>query len=110
MLWLLLAATVGLTSLFASSASAAQPVLVACSAPQLQGTLNLNTASSEQLDLLPGIGPSMADKIVRYREKHAFRSVRQLMRVDGIGPKTFERLRPYLTIDGDSTLTVVSPP
>jgi competence ComEA-like helix-hairpin-helix protein len=109
-LWLSIAIGMAAATLGARPASAAQTILVACAAPQLEGTLNLNTASVDELDLLPGVGPATADKIVRYREKHPFRSVRQLMRVDGIGPKSFDRLKPYLTVEGESTLHVVSPP
>lgn len=109
-LWLSIAVGTAAALLGARPASAARTTLVAFAAPQLEGTLNLNTASIEQLDLLPGVGPATADKIVHYREKHLFRSVRQLMRVDGIGPKSFERLRPFLTVEGESTLRVVSPP
>ncbi len=71
---------------------------------KLEGTLNLNTATVEQLDLLPGVGPSTADKIVEYRQAHPFKSIRQLMRIKGIGKKTFERLRPYLAVEGETSL------
>jgi competence ComEA-like helix-hairpin-helix protein len=109
-LWLSIAIGTVAATFVARPASAARTILVAFAAPRLEGTLNLNTASVEQLDLLPGVGPATADKIVCYREKHVFRSVRQLMRVEGIGPKSFQRLQPYLTVDGESTLRVIAPP
>ena len=109
-LWVTIAIGTAAATFAARPASAARTTLGAFAAPQLEGPLNLNTASVDQLDLLPGIGPATADKIVRYREKHAFRSIRQLMRVDGIGPKSFERVQPYLTVEGESTLRVVAPP
>lgn len=56
--------------------------------------LHLNTATAEQLDELPGVGPVTAAKIVEYREKHgAFASVDELDAVPGIGPTRLEELR-----------------
>jgi competence ComEA-like helix-hairpin-helix protein len=78
-------------------------------APVLEGTLNLNTATAEQLDLLPGVGPSTAEKIVTYREAHAFRSTKQLLRIKGIGRKTYDRIRPFVVVTGDTTLRVLYP-
>ena len=71
------------------------------------GVVNIQTASAEQLQLLPGIGPSKAQAIVAQREQHAFRRVEDLMRVRGIGRATFRRLRSMLSVDGPTTL---SPP
>jgi competence protein ComEA len=68
------------------------------------GQVNLNTASAEELQRLPGVGPSRAVAIVEYRERHPFRRVEELMRIRGIGRKTFRRLRPLLTLDGPTTL------
>jgi competence protein ComEA len=76
--------------------------------PQLQGQVNLNTATIEQLDLLPGVGPATAAKIVEYRERHTFHKPSQLMRIKGIGKKTFARLRKYLAVEGDTTLEVIA--
>lgn len=58
------------------------------------GPVQLSTATLEQLDTLPGVGPSTAQKILDYREKHgAFSSVDELDAVPGIGPKRLEQLR-----------------
>jgi competence protein ComEA len=58
------------------------------------GPLHLNTATLEQLDELPGIGPSTAQKILDFREEHgAFTSVDELDAVPGIGPARLEQLR-----------------
>jgi competence protein ComEA len=86
------------------SAAAATTGLVPFMAPALEGQLNLNTATAAELDLLPGVGPSTAQKILTYREGHPFKSIRQLLRIKGIGKKTFERLAPYLAVEGESTL------
>lgn len=56
--------------------------------------VQLSTATLEQLDTLPGVGPSTAQKILDYREKHgAFSSVDELDAVPGIGPKRLDQLR-----------------
>lgn len=61
--------------------------------------INLNTATLEQLQQLPGIGPSTADKILQMRKSYgAFKSVNDLLAVRGIGPKRLEKMRKYLVI------------
>ncbi|MCB9750321.1 MAG: helix-hairpin-helix domain-containing protein [Myxococcales bacterium] len=72
----------------------------------LEGTININTATQEQLELLPGVGPSTAMKILAYREKHPFKEVSHILRIKGIGRKTFEKLKPYLAVKGPTTLRV----
>ncbi len=62
--------------------------------------VHLNTASAKELETLPYIGPKTAQAIVRYRETHGpFRSIDQLDEVKRIGPKTIERIRPFLVVD-----------
>ena len=59
--------------------------------------LNINTASSEELQTLPNIGEQMAQRIIDYRTQHgSFASVDALQDVKGIGPKTMEKLRPFV--------------
>jgi len=63
------------------------------------GPLNLNTATPEQLDQLDGVGPSMAQKIVLYRQQHGgFSSIADLDRIPGIGPKKLAALRAKVTV------------
>ncbi|PZS36603.1 MAG: hypothetical protein DLM59_00865 [Pseudonocardiales bacterium] len=63
------------------------------------GPLNLNTATAEQFDALPGVGPVLAARIVTYRTQHgAFRSVDQLREVSGIGEAKFADLRPLVSV------------
>jgi competence ComEA-like helix-hairpin-helix protein len=61
--------------------------------------INLNTATSEELQQVPGIGPVTADKILQMRKSYgAFKSVDDLRAVRGIGPKRIEKMRKYLTV------------
>jgi len=63
------------------------------------GSISLNSASIEQLMELPRIGKSTAQKIVQYRMQiGGFRAIEDLDRVKGIGPKTLELIRPYVTL------------
>lgn len=61
--------------------------------------LDPNTAPADSLELLPGIGKVLADRIVEYRQHHRFEREVDLTEVKGIGPKVFERLRPYLQVN-----------
>lgn len=72
----------------------------ASSTPGNPGSLvNLNSATQEQLETLPGVGPVTAQKILDWRQAHArFSSVDELLEVSGIGDKTLARLAPYLTL------------
>lgn len=67
--------------------------------PRQPVSVNINTATAAELEAVPGIGPSTARAIVEHRSKHgAFRQVDDLTAVSGIGPKTLEKLRPYLKV------------
>ena len=73
------------------------------------GKLNLNTATVEQLMLLPGIGPSKAERVVAWRGKHGpFKRVQDLRKVKGFGYKTLKKLEPNLDVKGESTLAPAS--
>jgi competence protein ComEA len=61
-------------------------------------TVDINTASEEQLTALPGIGPSKAKAIIEYRQANPFRSVEEVMNVRGIGESTFGNLKEMLTV------------
>lgn len=71
------------------------------------GKLNLNTATEDQLMLLPSVGPAKAERIVTWRKKNGgFKRVADLRRVKGFGYRTFKRLEPFLDVKGDTTLAV----
>jgi competence protein ComEA len=61
------------------------------------GVISLSTATAEQLQSIPGIGPSTADRIVEYRKQHGeFKSVDELTAVGGIGEKKLRQMRQWL--------------
>ena len=67
-----------------------------------KGLLNLNRATEEDFDALPGIGPRLAERILEYRKSAgAFHSLDELRAVKGIGKKTFERIRPLITVSSN---------
>ena len=79
--------------------------VVAAAAGQ-EGVVNINTASAEQLTFLPRVGPALAGRIVEFRDSNGkFKATDELILVRGIGEGTYELLKPYVTIDGKTTLT-----
>ncbi len=60
--------------------------------------VDINTASQAELESLPGIGPSLAGRIIAYRQENGpFENIEEIQKVSGIGPATFERLRGLIT-------------
>ena len=76
----------------------------------LDGVVNLNTATPEMLELLPGIGPAKVHSILWYRQRHPFRTVDELVRIKGIGRKMVRHLRVHLAISGPTTAHAVRRP
>ncbi|MFI4917251.1 MAG: helix-hairpin-helix domain-containing protein [Phycisphaerales bacterium JB060] len=84
------------------AATTERPGPGAASEPDLRVgmTIDINTASADRLELLPGIGPSRAAAIIESRQSVGpFRTVEDLARVHGIGPATVEGVRPYVRIE-----------
>ena len=85
------------------------PVLIAVLALLLSGIsvyaedaakININKASAEELTQLKGIGPSLAAKIVDYRDKNGpFKSPEDITKISGIGPKTYETNKDLIAIE-----------
>ena len=74
-------------------------------AAEARRVVNINTADAAQLALLPRVGPSVAQKIVDFRKENGpFKTAEDLMLVQGIGEKTFQLLKPYLAVSGETTL------
>lgn len=67
------------------------------------GHIDINRGTADDLQRLPGIGPVLAERIVRHRQEHGkFGSIRDIQNVKGIGAKKFAQLEPYIHIDGDA--------
>jgi competence protein ComEA len=94
-----------LTALATPTLAGAQEGAESISAVAHEGVINIQTASVEELQRLPGIGPSKAEAIIAQRTRTPFRRIEDILRVRGIGRATFRRLRPYLTVTGPTTLT-----
>jgi competence protein ComEA len=80
---------------FANAFQQAAPAAAAPSKP----ALNLNTATIEQLETLPGIGRKTAERIIEQRTKSGgFKRIEDLMNVKGIGEKSFLKLKPLVAV------------
>ena len=82
------------------------PSSVAAPKRSHKGLLDLNQATDQDLDSLPGIGPKLAERIMEYRQSvGAFHSLDELRAVKGIGKKKFERIRPLVTVTSDTRVS-----
>jgi competence protein ComEA len=107
--WVIASAWLGLSSVSQAQPAPhvktqAPPSAQPAPTPSASGVVNLNEANSDELERLPGVGPTKARAIVEHRRAHPFHRVEDLTKVKGIGKKTFAKLRPYLTIFGPTTL------
>ena len=68
---------------------------------QLPNLININTATIEQLKLLPAISDGLANRIIQYRQENGpFQSVDELNKIKGIGPEIYNRISQYVTVGG----------
>lgn len=75
------------------------PSLVLTEPSSSSELININTASQAELETLPGIGPTTAQKIIQYREQNGpFVSTEDIINVSGIGPGTYERIKDLITV------------
>ena len=89
------------------AATAAFAVAAASTPSTPQGVVNVNSATAEQLQLLPRIGPALAQRIVDFRDSNGpFHSTDELIAVRGIGERSLAQLAPFVSIDGNTTLEV----
>ncbi len=73
--------------------------------------VDLNTASIAELETLPGVGRRTAERIVEYRQKHGgFKKIEELMNVQGIGEKSFLKLKDLITVTPPKVKDVPSTP
>jgi len=69
------------------------------------GVVNVNQADAQALALLPRVGPALAGRILEFREENGpFKSIDDLLLVRGIGERTLELMKPYLALEGKTTL------
>ena len=88
----------------AALAQTSKPATAAKARATAANPVNLNSASTAQLQTLPGIGASTAQRIVDYRQKNgSFKKIEELMNVKGIGEKSFLKLKPLITVSADKT-------
>lgn len=73
---------------------------------EIKGVVNVNTASIEQLMVLPGIGEKKAALIIEARKNKPFAKPEDLLEVKGIGEKMLEKIKPYVTFQGETTVAV----
>lgn len=88
-----LALLAAMTAAFGASAAEATP-----------GVVNINTATVAELCYLPGVGETKAQAIVAQRQGKEYKKVEDIMRVKGIGRKSFQKMRPYLAVEGSTTV------
>ena len=92
-------------SMLISSSPAEHTTKASRKKPALSGKVNLNTATLEQLEMLPRIGTKTAQSIIEYRTQNGlFEKAEDLIKVRGIGEKTVEELHDFITLVGTTTL------
>lgn len=71
----------------------------------VEGKVNINMGTESQLALLPGIGPKLAAEIIKYRTSNGnFKTVDDIKKVSGVADKKFEKIKEFITVEGDSSI------
>ena len=71
------------------------------SVEQVEGKVNINTATEAQISLLPGIGLKLATEVVNYRKNNGgFKTIEDIKKVSGIGDKKFEEIKAFIVLEG----------
>lgn len=96
---LVLLTLLAFTSQLSLDPAAAQPNEESPAKDSSSTVVDLNRASAAELTRLPGIGPSLAERIVSYRTKRPFQTKRDLRRVKGIGFQKYTRIAPLVTVE-----------
>jgi competence protein ComEA len=86
-----------------SPAEAASP----SAPPRVSGVVNLNNATPEQLKMLPGVKDKAVAEIIAHRAKHPFTRPEELVNVKGFSRKRYSRVKPFITVHGNSTIRMV---
>ena len=80
------------------------------SVEQIEGKVNINTATEAQIALLPGLGPKLATEVVTYRTNNGgFKTIEDIKKVSGVGDKKFEKIKDYVVLEGETTIKSTKP-
>lgn len=80
------------------------------SVEQVEGKVNINTATEAQIALLPGIGPKLAAEVVNYRTNNGgFKTIEDIKKVSGVGDKKFEKIKDFVVLEGETTIKSTKP-
>ncbi len=84
---------------------------VCFSGKEIEGKVNINTATAEQLEQLPGVGSKIAAEIIKYRTENGnFAAVEDIKKVDGVGDKKYNKMKDYIILEGETTIKVTKEP
>ena len=80
------------------------------SVEQVEGKVNINTATETQIALLPGIGPKLAAEVVNYRTNNGgFKTIEDIKKVSGVGDKKLEKIKDFVVLEGETTIKSTKP-
>ena len=80
------------------------------SVEQIEGKVNINTATEAQIALLPGLGPKLATEVVNYRTNNGgLKTIEDIKKVSGVGDKKFEKIKDYVVLEGETTIKSTKP-